>query len=97
MLFRSMDVTVVRDKTQYTLHFEKGENVGGLQKSETRSVQTGKMCIRDRPGPMPSFEPNEALPQEKGHHDRKSGGAAVAIVSIVAVPVSYTHLTMFAV
>ncbi len=37
------------------------------------------------PGPMPSFEPNEALPQEKGHHDRKSGGAAVAIVSIVAV------------
>ena len=36
-----MDVTVVRDKTQYTLHFEKGENVGGLQKSETRSVQTG--------------------------------------------------------
>lgn len=36
-----MDVTVVRDKTQYTLHFEKGENVGGLQKAETRSVQTG--------------------------------------------------------
>ena len=36
-----MDVTVVRDKTQYTLHFEKGENIGGLQKSETRSVQTG--------------------------------------------------------
>ena len=36
-----MDVTVVRDKTQYKLHFEKGENVGGLQKSETRSVQTG--------------------------------------------------------
>ena len=39
----------------------------------------------EMPGPMPSFEPNEALPQEKGHHDRKSGGAAVAIVSIVAV------------
>lgn len=36
-----MDVTVVRDKTVYTLHFEKGENVGGLQKSDTRSVQTG--------------------------------------------------------
>lgn len=36
-----MDVTVVRDKTKYTLHFEKGENVGGLQKEPTRSIQTG--------------------------------------------------------
>ena len=36
-----MDVTVVRDKTKYTLHFEKGENIGGLQKEPTRSVQTG--------------------------------------------------------
>lgn len=36
-----MDVTVVRDKTKYTLHFEKGENVGGLTKEATRSVQTG--------------------------------------------------------
>lgn len=36
-----MDVTVVRDKTKYTLHFEKGENVGGLTKEPTRSVQTG--------------------------------------------------------
>ncbi len=36
-----MDVTVVRDKTVYTLHFEKGENVGGLEKRDTRSVQTG--------------------------------------------------------
>lgn len=36
-----MDVTVVRDKTKYTLHFEKGENVGGLEKEPTRSVQTG--------------------------------------------------------
>ena len=36
-----MDVTVVRDKTVYTLHFEKGENIGGLQKRDTRSVQTG--------------------------------------------------------
>lgn len=36
-----MDVTVVRDKTKYTLHFEKGEIVGGLQKEPTRSVQTG--------------------------------------------------------
>ena len=36
-----MDVTVVRDKTKYTLHFEKGENIGGLTKEPTRSVQTG--------------------------------------------------------
>lgn len=36
-----MDVTCVRDKTKYTLHFEKGENVGGLTKEPTRSVQTG--------------------------------------------------------
>ena len=36
-----MDVTVVSDKTKYTLHFEKGENVGGLTKEPTRSVQTG--------------------------------------------------------
>ena len=36
-----MDVTVVADKTKYTLHFEKGENVGGLTKEPTRSVQTG--------------------------------------------------------
>ncbi len=36
-----MDVTVVRDKTKYTLHFEKGQNIGGLSKEPTRSVQTG--------------------------------------------------------
>lgn len=36
-----MDVSVVRDKMLYTLHFEKGENIGGLHKSDTRSVQTG--------------------------------------------------------
>lgn len=39
----------------------------------------------EMPGPMPSFVPDETLPQQEGHHDRKSGGAAVAIVSIVAV------------
>lgn len=38
-----MDVMVVRDKTKYTLHFEKGENIGGLQKEPTRSVQTGSI------------------------------------------------------
>ena len=36
-----MDVTVVKDKTKYSLHFEKGENIGGLIKEPTRSVQTG--------------------------------------------------------
>ena len=36
-----MDVIVIRDKTKYTLHFEKGENIGGLTKEPTRSVQTG--------------------------------------------------------
>ena len=36
-----MDVEVVRDKTRYTLHFEKGKNVGGLTKEPTRSIQTG--------------------------------------------------------
>ncbi len=36
-----MDVLVCRDGYKYSLHFEKGENIGGLQKSETRSVQTG--------------------------------------------------------
>ena len=36
-----MDVEVVRDKTKYTLHFEKGKNVGGLTKEPTRSIQTG--------------------------------------------------------
>lgn len=36
-----MDVEVIRDKTKYTLHFEKGENVGGLKKEPVRSVQTG--------------------------------------------------------
>ena len=36
-----MDVEVVRDKTKYTLHFEKGKNIGGLEKTPTRSVQTG--------------------------------------------------------
>lgn len=35
------DVTVVRDKTEYSLHFEKGENIGGLNKKSVRSVQTG--------------------------------------------------------
>lgn len=35
------DVTVMRDGYKYQLHFEKGENVGGLQKEETRFKRTG--------------------------------------------------------
>lgn len=38
-----MDVEVVRDKTRYTLHFEKGENIGGLKKEPVRSVKTGSV------------------------------------------------------
>ncbi len=36
-----MDVTVKRDETLYTLHFEKGENVGGLRKHEATDKKTG--------------------------------------------------------
>ncbi len=36
-----MDVEVIRDKNKYTLHFEKGKNVGGLKKEPVRSVKTG--------------------------------------------------------
>lgn len=36
-----MDVTVVRDKTKYTLHFEKGENIGGLKKEPVKTSKTG--------------------------------------------------------
>ena len=36
-----MDVTVYRDKTKYSLHFEKGENVGGLQKEPYTGKRTG--------------------------------------------------------
>ena len=36
-----MDVTVLRDGCKYTLHFEKGENIGGLQKEKFRHRQTG--------------------------------------------------------
>ena len=38
---RYMDVEVVRDGFQYNLHFERGENVGGLQKKPTNSRHTG--------------------------------------------------------
>ena len=35
------DVEVIRDGYQYNLHFEKGENIGGLQKKKTKNTQTG--------------------------------------------------------
>ncbi len=36
-----MDVTVLRDGYKYSLHFEKGENVGGLTKEQFRHRHTG--------------------------------------------------------
>ncbi len=36
-----MDAEIYRDGMKYTLHFERGENVGGLHKEETRRRQTG--------------------------------------------------------
>ncbi len=36
-----MDVSIMRDGHKYALHFEKGENVGGLEKEPTRFKQTG--------------------------------------------------------
>ena len=36
-----MDVTVTRDGTRFDLHFEKGENIGGLTKTEIKGKKTG--------------------------------------------------------
>lgn len=36
-----MDVEVYRDGYKYNLHFEKGENIGGLKKEETTRRKTG--------------------------------------------------------
>ncbi len=36
-----MDVEIVYDQTLFTLHFEKGENVGGLKKKKAPSLKTG--------------------------------------------------------
>ncbi len=36
-----MDVTVFRDGYKYELHFEKGENIGGLIKTKTKQKETG--------------------------------------------------------
>ncbi len=43
-----MDVCVVRDGYKYELHFEKGENIGGLTKTEYSSKKTGS-TIKWRP------------------------------------------------
>jgi len=43
-----MDVTVYRDGKKYTLHFERGENVGGLQSEPYTGKRTGSI-IRWRP------------------------------------------------
>ncbi len=36
-----MDVEIIRDNYKYELHFEKGENIGGLKKTKTTAKQTG--------------------------------------------------------
>ncbi|NLT14046.1 MAG: DNA topoisomerase [Clostridiales bacterium] len=38
-----MDVTVWRDGKKYSLRFEKGENIGGLQSEESKSRRTGTL------------------------------------------------------
>ena len=43
-----MDVTIYRDGKKYSLHFEKGENIGGLQSEEFKGKRTGS-TIRWRP------------------------------------------------
>ena len=43
-----MDVTVLRDGFKYTLHFEKGENIGGLHKEPVTTKKTGT-TIKWRP------------------------------------------------
>ena len=42
---RYFDATIRRDGKKYTLHFEKGENVGGLQAEKQDRKQTGS-CFR---------------------------------------------------
>lgn len=38
-----MDVTVYRDGSRFTLHFEKGENIGGLKKEKCTYEHTGSI------------------------------------------------------
>ena len=44
-----MDVTVRRDGKKYTLHFEKGENIGGLHEDETDQGKKTGTTIRWKP------------------------------------------------
>ncbi|MCL2408995.1 MAG: toprim domain-containing protein [Oscillospiraceae bacterium] len=43
-----MDVTIYRDGKKYSLHFEKGENIGGLQSEDFAGKRTGTV-IRWKP------------------------------------------------
>ncbi len=52
-----MDVNIRRDGLKYTLHFEKGENVGGLKKEKYTKKDTGT-CIKWRPD-LDVFTDNE--------------------------------------
>jgi len=38
---RFLDAIIIRDGFEYRLHFERGENVGGLTKTETKARKTG--------------------------------------------------------
>ena len=45
---RYFDATVRRDGTKYTLHFERGKNIGGLKKEPADRKKTGS-CFRWKP------------------------------------------------
>lgn len=54
------DVCVVRDGYEYTLHFEKGENIGGLKKKKAKDKPTGTYQ-RWKPDSEVFFETNIPL------------------------------------
>ena len=45
------DATIHRDGYEYSLHFEKGRNIGGLQKQPTTRKKTGS-CFHWKPDPL---------------------------------------------
>lgn len=59
-----MDVTVMRDDCKYSLHFEKGENVGGLIKVE---MPVKKTCSIQRWKPDIEVFTDIAIPDEYFH------------------------------
>ncbi len=63
-----MDVEVLRDGYKFNLHFEKGENVGGLEKTEFRHRHTGTK-IRWKPDLKVFTEIN--IPAENYHNTLK--------------------------